>query len=155
MVQLPDALSVGDDFMLLSSARFEPGRIQVADRVGLNLVLPVALLLPLERLVDWLNRFEIPRVWLDRLAENASAFAGILVGARALALINRIPKVGPLLASIAVPAMVAAAELGGPKVKEINAEARAKQDYLTAILSQFRLDLDQGERDDVFVKRPQ
>ncbi len=48
-VQRPEALSLGEDFMLLSSAKFEPGKIEVSQRVGLDLILPVATMLPLER----------------------------------------------------------------------------------------------------------
>lgn len=154
LVQLPEALSVGEDFLLLSSAKFEPGKIEVTDRVGLDLILPVALLLPLERLVDWLERIEIPRIWLDRLADNADAFAAVLLGAKTFSvMLRKVPKVGPLLATIAVPAVTAAIKLGGTQIKEINADARAHQDYLTAILTQFRLDLEQGVRDNLLVKR--
>ncbi len=32
--------------MLLSSAKFAPGKIEVAERVGLDLILPVACMLP-------------------------------------------------------------------------------------------------------------
>ena len=155
-VQLPDALSVGDDFMLLSSARFEPGRIEVDERLGLDLVLPVAMLLPLERLVDWMQRLEIPRVWLDRLADNADAFAAILIGARAFrTALGKIPRVGPLVTAVAIPAVTASIKLGGTQIKKVNAEARAKQDYLTAILTQFQLDLDQGVRDNLLATRLQ
>ena len=40
LVESPDALSVGEDFVLLSSAKFEPNRIEVTERIGLDLVLP-------------------------------------------------------------------------------------------------------------------
>lgn len=153
LVQIPQALSVGDDFMLLSSAKFEPGRIEVSDRVGLDLILPVALLLPLERLVGWLERFEIPRIWADRLAENADVIAAVLVGAKGVALISKIPKIGAALATLAVPVVKTAVQLGGDQVKELNDQARKKQDYLAEVLTQFRLDLDQGVRDNHLVKR--
>ena len=142
--------------MLLSSARFEPGRIEVDERLGLDLVLPVAMLLPLERLVDWMQRLEIPRVWLDRLADNADAFAAILIGARAFrTALGKIPRVGPLVTAVAIPAVTASIKLGGTQIKKVNAEARAKQDYLTAILTQFQLDLDQGVRDNLLATRLQ
>src|SRR5919107_924024 len=74
----PDALSVGEDFMLLSSAKFElsaagpePAEIDVTQRVGLDLILPVASMLPLERRVQWNERMEIPRKVLDTLADGA------------------------------------------------------------------------------------
>src|ERR1700733_6480975 len=59
-VQVPEALSLGEDFMLLSSARFELGKIEVTERVGLDLILPVATMLPFERLAQWAGKFDIP-----------------------------------------------------------------------------------------------
>ena len=56
LVQVPEALSIGEDFLLLSSAKFEPGTIEVSERVGLDLLLPVASMLPLERLAQWAAR---------------------------------------------------------------------------------------------------
>lgn len=153
MVQIPEALSIGEDFMLLSSAKFEPGKIEVTERVGLDLLLPVACLLPLERLARWAERFEIPGKWLDHLADNADAFAALIMHAKVLdELLRRIPKVGPVLAKIARPALVAVVKLTESQIREINAEARANRDYLKATLTQFRLDLDQGVKDDLLVK---
>lgn len=153
MVQVPEALSIGEDFMLLSSARFEPGRIEVTERVGLDLILPVASLLPLERLVQWSERFDIPRKWLDRLADNADALATVLAGASVVTtLLNKVPKLGPTLGKVALPALAAAIKLGVPRIKEANAEARANKDHLATVLTQFRLDLDQGVKDGLLVK---
>ena len=152
-VQLPEALSIGEDFMLLSSAKFEPGRIEVSKRVGLDLILPVATLLPLERLVRWSERFDIPRKLVGQLADNAEALATVLVGANAFhAFVKRVPKVGPVLGTLVLPMLTAAIRLGKNKVEEANASARANHDYLTATLTQFRLDLDQGVEDDILVK---
>ena len=152
-MQLPEALSMGEDFMLLSSAKFEPGKIEVTERVGVDLLLPVAALLPLERLVRWAERFEIPRKWLDQLADNADVLAAVLIGSKAIAaLLNRIPKVGPILSKVALPGLAAAVKLSKSKIEEMNAEARANRDYLTAILTQFRLDLDRGVKDNLLVK---
>jgi hypothetical protein len=153
MVQVPEALSMGEDFMLLSSAKFEPNKIEVTERVGLDLLLPVASLLPLERLVQWSERFDIPRKWLDRLADNADALAAALAGVGAVtALLNKVPKVGPALGKVALPALAGAIKLGTPKIKEANSVARANKDHLTTVLTQFRLDLDQGVKDGLLVK---
>lgn len=153
LVQLPDALSMGEDFLLLSSAKFEPGKIEVAERVGVDLLLPVASPLPLERLVQWAERFEIPRKWLDQLADNADVLAAVLVGANFFsALLSKVPKVGPLLSKVALPGLTVVVELTISKIEEMNAEARASQDYLKATLTQFRLDLDRGVKGDLLAK---
>ena len=40
----------------------------------------------------------------------------------------------------------------GPKLKELNVQARANLDYLTATLTQFKLDLDQGVKDRLLIR---
>ncbi len=49
-------------------------------RVGLDLILPVASLLPLERRVQWSEKIEIPRKVLDTLADGAETLAAVLIG---------------------------------------------------------------------------
>ena len=154
-VLTPDALSVGEDFMLLSSAKFVPGKIEVTERVGVNLILPVAAMLPLERRVQWSERMEIPRKVLEHLADGADTLAAALIAGQAgrlQKLLVKMPRVGPLIGKGGIPALIAAAKLAGPQLKKINAEALAKRDFLAATLTQFRLDLNQGEKDDLFIK---
>lgn len=162
LVVTPEALSVGEDFMLLSSAKFglssastEPVEIDVAQRVGLDLILPVASLLPLERRVQWNERMEIPRKVLDSLADRADSLAAVLVGGRLSGLnklVGKLPRVGPLAYKAAIPAMVAAVKMAGPQIKQINAQAREDHDYLTATLTQFKLELDQGVSERLLIK---
>jgi hypothetical protein len=161
LVVTPGALSVGEDFLLLSSAKFElssastePVGIDVTERVGLDLILPVASLLPLERRVQWNERMEIPRKVLDTLADRADTLTAVLAGGKLSGLdklVRRLPKVGPL-AHKAVPALVAAVKMAGPQVKQINARAREDNDYLTATLTQFKLDLEQGASDRLLIR---
>ncbi|TVZ00190.1 ATP/GTP-binding protein [Trebonia kvetii] len=154
-VQVPEALSLGEDFMLLSSARFEPGKIEVTERVGLDLILPVATMLPFERLAQWAGRFAIPLKVLGGLVDHADALAGLLTGAGADAaakFLAKIPKVVPVLAPIAIPGLAEAVKLGKSKLEEVHAQALADRDFLTAVVTQFRLDLDQGVEDHLFVK---
>lgn len=63
-----EALSFGEDFVLLSSARFEPSRIQVDENLGLDLLLPIAAALPLERQNRWKERKVIAKNVLDELS---------------------------------------------------------------------------------------
>ena len=157
LADTPEALSVGEDSMLLSSAKFElssagsePVEIDVTERVGLDLILPVASLLPLERRVQWNERMEIPRKVLDTLADGADALAETLIAGQLIGidkLVAKLPKVGPLVSKAAVPALIAAAKMAGSQLKQINEQARADHDYLTATLTQFKLDLDQGVTD--------
>jgi hypothetical protein len=154
-VQVPEALSLGEDFMLLSSAKFEPNKIEVTERVGLDLILPVATMLPFERLAQWAGRFDIPLKILGRLVDHADELAALLAGSRAAfatKFVTKIPKVGPILAPIAVPALAEAVKLGTSKLEEVHAQALADRDFLTSVVTQFRLDLDRGVKDHLFVK---
>lgn len=163
LVETPGALSVGEDFMLLSSAKFElssaglgqPLEIDVSQRVGLDLILPVAALLPLERRVQWSERMEIPRKVLDTLADGAETLAKVLIGGQHLGvdkLVSKIPKVGPLVSKAAIPILVAAAKMGETQLRRINEMARRDHDYLTATLTQFKLDLDRGVTDRLLIR---
>ena len=161
-VDTPQALSVGEDFMLLSSARFELtptgselGEIDVTQRVGLDLIMPVASLLPLERRVLWNERLEIPRKVLDAMADGAEDIAAALKGPLGIGLVkvlSKLPKGGRVASAAAVPVFLAAADAAGPKLKELNVQARANLDYLTATLTQFKLDLDQGVKDRLLIR---
>jgi hypothetical protein len=153
-VDTPEALSLGEDFMLLSSAKFElssassgPVEIDVTKRVGLNLILPVTSLLPLERRVQWNERMDVPLKVLNTLAEGADQLAAALTGGKFPAvekLVAKVPKLGPMASKAAVPALTAAVQMAGSQLKEMNIQAREKGDYLRATLTQFKLDLDQG-----------
>ena len=159
-VVTPEALSLGEDFMRLSSAKFElssagrePVEIDVTKRFGVDLILPVASLLPLERLVQWGEKMEIPRQVLDTVADNADTLAAVLIAAKPVVykLVAKLPKVG-LLVRAAYPTLIAAVEMSEKQIKKINEQARENHDYLTATLTQFRLDLDQGERDGLLIR---
>jgi hypothetical protein len=162
LVDTPQALSVGEDFMLLSSAKFElssdgpePVEIDVTQRVGLDLILPVASLLPLERRVQWSERMEVPRKVLDTLADGADTLAAALLGGQLLGIdkiVAKLPKVGPLASKAAFPVLIAAAKTAGSQLKQINAQARENRDYLTATLTQFKLDLEEGVKDKLLIR---
>lgn len=158
LVDTPAALSIGEDFMLLSSAKFERKSdgprildIDLTQRVGLDLILPVASVLPLERRVQWNENFDIPLKVLDSLADGAELLAAALVGEK-FALIEKmlakVPK-GGKLAVKALPILADAVRLAGPKLKEMNEQARAQHDTLRATLTQFKLDLEQGKIDKI------
>ena len=48
--------------------------------------------------------------------------------------------------------MQEAAELAGDALRESNAEALAKHDYLKATLTSFRMDLDKGEEEHILLR---
>jgi hypothetical protein len=162
LVVTPAALSLGEDFMLLSSAKFElspagqqPVEIDVTRRVGVDLILPVASLLPLERRVQWQEKMKIPMKVLETMADGADTLATALIGGKGFGVekaVAKLPKVGPLASKAAIPALIEAVKMAESQLRQINEQAREKHDYLTATLTQFKLDLDQGETDRLLIR---
>ncbi|WP_322544558.1 ATP/GTP-binding protein [Rhodococcoides fascians] len=157
-IETPAALSIGEDFMLLSSAKFElksdnpqPVDIDLTKRVGLDLILPVASLLPLERRVQWQQKFNIPSKVLESLADGAELLAAGLADKKFGPIEKMLAAAGTKgkIAAMALPIVAEAVKLVGPKLKDMNEQARAKHDYLRATLTQFKLDLEQGVNDKV------
>ncbi len=149
LVDSPDALAVGEDFVLLSSAKFEPNRIEVTERIGLDLVLPLAAMLPFERHIKWVEQKQIGAKVVEELLGGAGDLAAALIGKAKSAG----PK-GRLLALVGrgFAAMSAASKLGGDQLRKMNSEALAKKDYMAAVLTRFRLDLDIGEEKRVLLR---
>ncbi len=154
LVSAPDALSVGEDFIRLSSARFEPNRIEVTERIGLDLILPVASIVPFERHVRWGEKKLLP----GKLGEQ-------FLGVAAIALTRMLSgkKAGRIGVAVAVAesfigrgsvsaAMSAVADIGQEQLRNLNRDARARQDYMAEVLTGFRLDLDQAEKDRVLLR---
>jgi len=151
LVESSDALAVGEDFLLLSSAKFEANRIEVTQRIGLDLVLPVAAMLPFERHIHWVEEKRAGAKVVEELLGGVGPLAAALIGKAKLA--GPIGKLVGLFGRDVVNAAVsAAAKLVGDKLKEKNAEAFAKHDYMAAALTGFRLDLDNGEEAQVLLR---
>lgn len=139
-IDSPDALAVGEDFLRLSSARFEPNKIEVTERIGLDLVLPIAAMLPFERHMRWVKKRQLGAKVLEDLLDGAASLATALLGKAKFAG----PK-GILAAFLGGKGANLAADLGVDQLKKINADALAKHDYMAAVLTRFGLDLDDGE----------
>jgi hypothetical protein len=146
LVQAKEALSVGEDFVLLSSARFDAGRIEVTKRVGLDLILPLAAMLPLERHVRWAQRQQIPGKVAESLLKGLEPLADVL--GRRVKLPGRLGKV----VRVAGPGLKALTDLAGEKLRELNAEALARRDYLRATLTGFGMDLDKAEKERILFR---
>ncbi|WP_336879950.1 TRAFAC clade GTPase domain-containing protein [Rhodococcus globerulus] len=166
MIVTPDALSIGEDFMLLSSAKFElkadsaePLKIDLKQRIGLDLVLPIASLLPLERRVLWEKKMELPWKVADTLADGADVIAAALVGVKftgfekLVRMVTKNNQKAEFLAKTLPAVLAAAITIVGPKLKEMNEDARAKHLYLRAMLTQFKIDLDQAVTENVLRKQ--
>lgn len=152
-----NALSVGEDFLLLSSAKFDADKIEVSKRVGLELILPLAAMLPVERHVRWAKAMRNRGKVAEHLLGGAGALAAALGGAGALAaaLLERKSKmlgaIGHLVSHFG-SSLNGLAELGGEKLRDVNSEALAKHEYLAATLTRFQMDLEKGEEEKILLR---
>ena len=137
--------------MRLSSAKFEPNRIEVAERIGLDLILPIAAILPFQRHIRWADRKQLPPKVAEALLTGTEALAGALINTAKFAGVK-----GRLLAmlgrSAVTATMSAAAKLGGDQLRKLNADARNRHDHLAEVLTRFGLDLERGEADRVLLR---
>jgi energy-coupling factor transporter ATP-binding protein EcfA2 len=152
-VEVPEALSVGDDFVLLSSAQFEPGKIEVTKRVGLDLILPIAAMLPFSRYVRWALTMRKGAKVAEHLLRVARPVADFIGNDRLTALLARLPgPIGNAVALIGPFLMQTVLDLAGTKVLDMHAEAKAKHDFLTETLTGFLLELDRGDGEKVLLR---
>lgn len=155
LVEDNDALSVGEDFVLFSSAKFDADKIEVTKRVGLELILPLAAMLPIERYARWAQAKELRGKVVEKLLLGTEALAAVLIQSD-----GNFPGIlGHLLNRFDTKQVKDAAKLAGDvaklagdKLREVNSEARAKQDNLKATLSGFRMDLETGEEEQILLR---
>lgn len=147
MVQGSAALSVGDDFVLFSSAKFEPEKIDVSQRVGLDLILPMATILPLQRHLAWAKNkavTKVPDKVIDNLLDGLGSVA-TMVATGALLLPKPFAFIAVALGKAGDGTINALVQGGKEKVLEMKKAAIAKGDHLAAVLASLRLRLEEGE----------
>jgi GTPase SAR1 family protein len=147
LVDTEEALSVGEDFVLLSSAKFEAGGIEVTQRIGVDMVLPLAAMLPFQRHAQWAKRQQISGRVVEHLLKGVGPLADVLSG-------RYVKLPGPLgrIVKLAAPALKTATELVGETLKKANEEALVNRDYLVATLTRFAMDLERGEKERVLLR---
>jgi hypothetical protein len=151
LVDSPAALSVGEDFVRFSSAKFEPDYIEVTERVGLDLILPMAAMLPFERHIRWLERKQLSAKLAEHLVNNAGVLAATLI--KKLKFAGPIsPVLAPVLSRLTRFLVDSAADLGKEQLERLNDESMKRHDHMAAVLSQFALDLDRGEEQRVLLR---
>lgn len=142
-----EALSVGEDYLLLSSAKFEPKKIEVEERVGVDLILPIASVLPFERQLKWAQAKNVSRKLALKLIIGAGAVAAAISGKVA-------PKLGVkvvLLAAV-VQAIKSVIDLAGKSLAKSNEDAERRHDFVASILTKFKLDLQESEEQKILLQ---
>lgn len=147
LMKAPEAVSVGEDFVLLSSAKFEPERIVFAERVGLDLILPIAAVLPFMRNERWAVGLEKGGEVASIMSRRANEFAAF-IGSKS----NLPGPIGKVVNVVAQPAAEIAAKLAAEKVADLHRAAIARHDFMAAVLTGFKMDLDRGEHDQVLIQ---
>jgi GTPase SAR1 family protein len=157
--QLPEAMSVGEDFLLLSSGKFESDKIELDTRVGVELLLPLAAMLPFERHITWAKNIHNG----GKVMESLIGHAGSIVGAAEMAatLINKVKWPGPfgmvqgvLVRVLSDGLLQDAVNVAEDQLKKINRDALVKHDYLAATLTKFQMDLNRAEKEKIFIRSP-
>lgn len=158
-VQVPEAMSVGEDFLLLSSAKFEGDTIELDKRVGVELLLPLAAVLPFERHLSWAKNIHNGGKVMESLIGHARSMVG--AAAMAATLLNKVKLPGPLglvqgalLVALTDGLLENVVNIAEEQLKKINGDALAKHDYLAATLTKFKMDLNAAEKDKVFLRSP-
>ncbi|MDV6300383.1 hypothetical protein R3P82_14840 [Dietzia maris] len=140
-VVAPEALSVGEDFLLLSSGRFDPGAIDLKRQQGLDLILPISALMPFERHVKWTDTLKLPGKVAENLLDHAKLYTTVL-----MVFAQRLPGPFSKIAALIGPAVLAeAADLAGGRLRSFNKEATAKGNVLAARIMRFKIDLEDAE----------
>ena len=125
----------------------------------MDLLLPLTAALPFERHVRWSARKQIPGKVAQQILVNSKSIVSALAVLGPVATLvskgsSKLP--GPIGKALAVGSGLLAsgslekvADLAGEKLEQANAEAKAKNHRMTAVLTGFLLALEKGEEEQV------
>jgi len=166
-VEYDDAMAVFEDYLLLSSAKFNSDKIEVSERVGLDLILPLAAMLPFERHTRWAKEKQIGAKLVEEFIFPAVMIAATIAGGpKILSQTGRMaklvssPKIRAALVSLTERlgntnmdlATVEAAKFVGDRLTKRNSEALANQEFMAAVLTKFQMNLNRGEDERVLLR---
>lgn len=155
LVESKQVLSVGEDFVLLSSAKFEGNKIEVSKRVGLNLLLPLASVFAFERHLKWAQADHIGRDLAVQLLQDAETVA-VAIGVLGGWILKVAGSKNKLVALVGGALLVLSPRLADiarhieKSMAQADAKQIAKRDGLAGVLTRFREDLSRAEEESVF-----
>lgn len=172
LINEPEALAFGEDFVLLSSARFTADAIDVATRKGVDLVLPMAEILPLTRLFDMLRaRIMSPEMLAKLLGASLALIKDLVgrdqpikiaklanspVGAFAEKILpKKLKPVAPVAAwliGLGVDFLPNILDASNDQLERERDHARAKRDVVREITTEFRILLAQAETNKILIR---
>lgn len=147
-----DEFSFGKDFLLLSSAKFTPEHIDISQRKGIDVLLPLACVLPVERHLRWQKIKMIP-LWAMKKLDQAGA---VKIAAPFLLKVASPLKFGKGAKAVAAAAFTMIVErvvdLPTEVLEEQSKNALEKSGFLTALVAVFTKTLNQAEQDQILVR---
>lgn len=139
-IQTREALSVGEDFLLLSAAQHNH---------GVEILLPLAAILPFERHAKWAKRLNLPGTFSTVLIQGASVAALALMSGKIKILPAPLRWGLSLLGSAGVERGI---KHLGTKLKDHSAISKKRAKLLSNALHGFYADLAAAEKARVFLR---
>lgn len=151
-IEHDEAFSFGKDFLLLSSAKFTPGHIDISQRKGIDVLLPLACVLPVQRKLRWQNLKVLPADLAMRIGTNDLVQLVVPLVSKVLGS-QRINNRGVAVAAMAFSALVEhLADQPKESLQGFRDEAVQKREFLKALVAEFTRKLDQAVDDRVLVR---
>ena len=156
------AVALGEDYLRLSSAEFTPERIDTKETVGLDTIVPLAMLLPIQHFARWEERKILPtakaRKALGQFKQLADDFnlrpKGLVKEALSSPALRWLPgwkqinKLNQIATVFAV-----AAQLGSDQLNSLEKDAKAKRDYFHAAYLSLEATLAEAEERGVLQRK--
>lgn len=123
-----DYQSIGEDFLMLSSAKFDPGTGKIVNsekNIGIDLIPPISIILPVQRALIWAKVGKTSQAAIYRGAE---IFRSLTTN-----WLKYLPLVGNVFMLVDDTAKSIT-----DKLKELESSARQKGDSVTAVVAAFR-----------------
>lgn len=145
-----DALSVGEDYVLLSSAQFTPGHIDLQNQKGIDIILPLATIFPMERFLKWKELKALPLKLLDKKFAQA---APMIIEVALAKVLPKLPIFKKFPAAVGfAPLLAELADSALDGLRQARDNALENQDFYSALMAEFMSKLKIAERDHVFAK---
>ncbi|WP_047240067.1 TRAFAC clade GTPase domain-containing protein [Corynebacterium epidermidicanis] len=147
-----EAFSFGKDFLLLSSAKFSLGSIDMSERKGIDVLLPLACVLPIQRHLWWHELKILPMNLAEKLLDLELVKALVPVAIKALRIGKGTGKIKYLAAGAFADLVEQMADQSFDSLARIQAEATEKREFLRALVADFTQRLNQAENDRVLLR---
>lgn len=143
-----EVLAFGADFMRISSAEFLPNKINTNKHFGIDLILPIAAILPFQRFSRWIKLQLVPAKLATRLLSAVPTGLNVLM-ITLLTKGNRLRNIG-LIAQFAnnwlnKDTLDGIIDSASEQARKLSEQAAEKNDFLTAALIDFARALDEAE----------